>query len=317
MAETAVSLQFDNNAAASLLFGEHDQNLARLEQRLPVKCESRGNVIRVTGSADAVGEAERALKQLYAHALAGEHLTIATVDAAARLAQNPHAEEAAHSDLAIATQKKLIRPRSKGQARYLAALEKHELVFGLGPAGTGKTYLAVACAVRAMMNRSVDRLILTRPAVEAGERLGFLPGDMKEKVDPFLRPIYDALYDMMPGEQVNKRLETGQIEIAPIAFMRGRTLSNAFVIVDEAQNTTSLQMKMLLTRIGEGSRMVVNGDISQTDLPSGIRSGLAEAVDLLADVKGIGISRFSREDVVRHELVARIVAAYEDAPKGL
>ncbi|MEL0018822.1 MAG: PhoH family protein [Rickettsiales bacterium] len=202
-------------------------------------------------------------------------------------------------------------PRSPMQARYIRAIARHDLVFGLGPAGTGKTYLAVCQAVAMIMTGRVDRIILSRPAVEAGERLGFLPGDMREKVDPYLRPLYDALYDTMPAEQVTRRMDSGEIEIAPLAFMRGRTLSNAFVILDEAQNTTPMQMKMFLTRLGENSRMVVTGDLSQVDLPSGYRSGLTDAVEILKDVEGAHFIRFTDADVVRHDLVARIVRAYD------
>ena len=214
------------------------------------------------------------------------------------------------NELTLVTKKRQVTPRSPGQVAYLKALFKNELVFGLGPAGTGKTYLAVAMAVTWLVSGKVDRLILSRPAVEAGERLGFLPGDMKEKVDPYLRPLYDALHDLLPGDQVNRRLETGEIEIAPLAFMRGRTLSNAFIILDEAQNTTPTQMKMFLTRLGENSRMVVTGDLSQVDLPRGQPSGLRDAADLLAGIEGVDFVQFTDDDVVRHKLVTRIVQAY-------
>jgi phosphate starvation-inducible PhoH-like protein len=212
---------------------------------------------------------------------------------------------------AFRTRKRPIMARSPGQSAYIKALRENELVFALGPAGTGKTYLAVAAAVDLLMSGRVERIILSRPAVEAGERLGFLPGDLRDKVDPFLRPIFDALNDMLPADQLARRLGTGEIEVAPIAFMRGRTLSRAFVVLDEAQNTTPVQMKMFLTRLGEASRMVVTGDPTQVDLPSGVRSGLAEALETLAGVKGIATVRLTDKDVVRHELVARIVRAYE------
>ena len=216
------------------------------------------------------------------------------------------------SDLpAIRTRRGAVAPRSAGQAAYMEALTRHEMVFGVGPAGTGKTYLAVAQAVAMLQAGQVDRIVLSRPAVEAGERLGFLPGDMKEKVDPYLRPLYDALHDMMPGEQVMRRMGTGEIEVAPLAFMRGRTLAHAFVILDEAQNTTPVQMKMFLTRMGEGTRMVITGDLTQVDLPPGTRSGLRDALDTLEGVPGIGVCRFDKRDVVRHPLVARIVDAYD------
>jgi phosphate starvation-inducible PhoH-like protein len=216
-----------------------------------------------------------------------------------------------HADeLAIATRKRRLTPRSPGQKAYIQALRSHELVFGIGPAGTGKTYLAAAMAVSMLMEGAVERIILSRPAVEAGERLGFLPGDLHEKVDPYLRPLYDALYDMLPATQVASRLSNGEIEVAPLAFMRGRTLSNAFVILDEAQNTTPVQMKMALTRLGENSRMVVTGDLSQIDLPKGAPSGLREAADILADMEGVAFVQFTAADVVRHSLVTRIVRAY-------
>lgn len=219
------------------------------------------------------------------------------------------------SEIVLKTKKRYIYPRSATQAKYITEMMQNELVFGLGPAGTGKTYLAVALAVSMMLEGAVDKIILSRPAVEAGENLGFLPGDLKEKVDPYLRPLYDALYEMLPAEQVDKKLALGEIEIAPLAFMRGRTLSNAFVILDEAQNTTPMQMKMFLTRLGENSRMVVNGDLSQVDLPRGVISGLRDALDTLKGISNIGSVTFSANDVVRHGLVAKIVKAYEEKSK--
>jgi phosphate starvation-inducible PhoH-like protein len=237
----------------------------------------------------------------------------ASVDAALRFATSPTdgAALAAWGDEAIGTRKRQITARSPAQADYIRALRQHELVFGLGPAGTGKTYLAVAMAVDMLMSGLVERIVLSRPAVEAGERLGFLPGDLKEKVDPYLRPLYDALYDMLPAEQVEKRLASGEIEIAPLAFMRGRTLAHAYVILDEAQNTTPVQMKMFLTRLGEHARMAVTGDLSQIDLPRGTRSGLKDALETLDNVEGIAVVQFSEADVVRHPLVTRIVRAYD------
>lgn len=214
-------------------------------------------------------------------------------------------------DLTLKTKKRHITPRTVTQSAFVEAMNTHEMVFGLGPAGTGKTFLAVAKAVSCMLEGTVDRIILTRPAVEAGESLGFLPGDLKEKIDPYLRPLYDALYDMLPSDEVEKKLEKGEIEIAPLAYMRGRTLSHSVVILDEAQNTTPMQMKMFLTRLGEGSRMIINGDLTQTDLPRGVTSGLLEAVRVLKDVKEIAFVRFSEADVVRHGLVSKIVKAYE------
>jgi phosphate starvation-inducible PhoH-like protein len=254
------------------------------------------------------------LSQLYDRLKRGQEVNLAAVEAAIRLALAEFADNGPalwREDNAFRTRKRRIVARSPGQTKYIKALRENELVFGLGPAGTGKTYLAVAAAVDLLMTGRVERIILSRPAVEAGERLGFLPGDLRDKVDPYLRPIFDALNDMLPADQLAKRLSTGEIEVAPIAFMRGRTLSYAFVILDEAQNTTPVQMKMFLTRLGEASRMVVTGDPTQVDLPVGTRSGLAEALETLRGVDGIATVRFTDEDVVRHELVARIVRAYE------
>lgn len=312
-------LQFDDNSLLPLLYGEHDQNLARIESQLGVSLASRGNRLAISGPSDAVRSANIALTGLYERLKKGLQVSDAEVDAAVRMAQStPDAAAGAAAvtaihadDLTIRTRKRHISPRSPGQAAYIDALTKHELVFGLGPAGTGKTYLAVAMAVSLLMSGKVDRIIVSRPAVEAGERLGFLPGDLREKVDPYLRPLYDALYEMLPAEQVMNRLANGEIEVAPLAFMRGRTLSNAFIILDEAQNTTAVQMKMFLTRFGENSRMAVTGDPSQIDLPKGEPSGLRDAVELLAGMDGVAFVEFTDADVVRHSLVTRIVRAYE------
>jgi len=308
-------LQFDDNTLLPLLFGEHDRHLARIEQALGVSLVSRGNHVAISGPPSAAERAREALMFLYDRLRRGLIVDQGEVDAAVRLATSEDNHGAGDlfgvEGLAIRTRKRHVGPRTPGQVRYLKALRDNELVFGLGPAGTGKTYLAVAQAVQMLGSGRVDRIILSRPAVEAGERLGFLPGDLREKVDPYLRPLYDALHDMLPGEQVMKRLASGEIEIAPLAFMRGRTLANAFVILDEAQNTTPVQMKMFLTRLGENSRMVVTGDLSQIDLPPGARSGLHDALDALERVEGIGIIRFSAQDVVRHPLVTKIVNAYD------
>lgn len=317
-------LQFDDNSLLPLLYGEHDQNLARVERQLGVSVASRGNQLAISGPADAVKSANIALQTLYERLQKGLDVDDAEVDAAVRMAQNaPNAAAkadavtAVHADhLAIRTRKRHITPRSPGQAAYMEALATQELVFGLGPAGTGKTYLAVARAVSLLMSGEVDRIIVSRPAVEAGERLGFLPGDLREKVDPYLRPLYDALYEMLPAEQVVNRMSNGEIEVAPLAFMRGRTLSNAFVILDEAQNTTPVQMKMFLTRFGENSRMAVTGDLSQVDLPKGQPSGLREAVGILAGMEGVAFIEFTDADVVRHNLVTRIVRAYDARDKA-
>ena len=303
-------IRFDDNAACALLFGQHHLNLARIEQKLPVSIVTRGNEVFIQGQDDTdVRTAAVVLEDLYGQLKRGREIGREEVDAALRMATD--GDEDRQPDLAVRTDRRLVAPRSPNQARYMRLMERHDLVFALGPAGTGKTYLAVAQAVNLLKQRRVDRLILSRPAVEAGERLGFLPGDLKEKVDPYLRPLYDALHDMMPGDQVIRRLGTGEIEVAPLAFMRGRTLAHAFVILDEAQNTTPVQMKMFLTRMGEGTRMVITGDLSQIDLPPGQRSGLRDALDTLEGLPGIGVARFTARDVVRHPLVAAIVEAYD------
>ncbi|MFQ5958039.1 MAG: PhoH family protein [Alphaproteobacteria bacterium] len=309
-------MTFDDNALLPALFGEHDQNLARIEQQLGVGLASRGNQLAITGSPWSAQAAKLVLGGLYERLGQGLEIDGAEVDAALRLAlQGGEDVEAVFRELGenlgIPTQKRCIEPRSLMQAAYVRALREYELVFALGPAGTGKTYLAVAMAVSMLVAGRVDRIILSRPAVEAGERLGFLPGDVREKVDPYLRPLYDALYDMMPGDKVRRRLESGDIEVAPLAFMRGRTLSNAYAILDEAQNTSAVQMKMFLTRLGENSRMVVTGDLSQIDLPHGTRSGLQDAIDTIEGVEGVTAVTFSDVDVVRHGLVTRIVRAYD------
>ena len=308
--QSVLHVNFEDNSLLPALFGEHDRHLARIEQSFDVKLASRGNVLAITGQqADAAKKTvERLYDRLTADKRKGSHtgISAADVDAAIRFAGSRDDGQSR----GIATWRRPIEARSPRQAAYLDALDAHELVFGLGPAGTGKTYLAVAVAVAALKAGKVDRIILSRPAVEAGERLGFLPGDMKEKIDPYLRPLYDALYDMMPGDQVDRRLQAGEIEIAPLAFMRGRTLANSFIILDEAQNTTPTQMKMFLTRLGENSRMAVTGDPSQIDLPLGAKSGLNEAVDILRGVNGVTMVEFTDADVVRHPLVTRIVRAY-------
>jgi phosphate starvation-inducible PhoH-like protein len=307
-------LQFDDNRLLTMLYGEHDRHLARVEQGLGVSLMSRGNQVAISGNVDAVEQARQVLDHLYQRLERGLTVDLAEVDAAIRLVQADVSREPSLFDsdgIAIRTQRRHITPRTPNQTRYLRALQGQELVFGLGPAGTGKTYLAVAVAVAMLTRGEVERIVLSRPAVEAGERLGFLPGDLREKVDPYLRPLYDALHDMMPAEQVLRRMSNGEIEIAPLAFMRGRTLAHSFVILDEAQNTSPVQMKMFLTRLGEKSRMAVTGDLSQVDLPIGQRSGLQDAVDTLAGVDGIGMIRFTEADIVRHPLVSRIVHAYE------
>jgi phosphate starvation-inducible protein PhoH and related proteins len=298
--------EFDDNTLLHMLFGAHNAHLERIERQLGVIVETRGNAVTIDGPPARVAEAEAVLDGLYQRLQRGFTVESADIDAALRMGAG--AEAASET---IITRKRHIQPRSPVQAEYMRAMNQYELVFGLGPAGTGKTYLAVAQAVSMMIKGEVDRIILSRPAVEAGERLGFLPGDLREKVDPYLRPLYDALHDMLPGDQVAKKLAAGDIEVAPLAFMRGRTLASSFVILDEAQNTTPVQMKMFLTRLGEHSRMVVTGDLSQIDLPPGTRSGLQDALDILGDMGDIGVIRFTDRDVVRHGLVTRIVRAYD------
>jgi phosphate starvation-inducible protein PhoH and related proteins len=307
----AATLHFSDNTLLPLLLGEHDRNLVRLEQALGVRVSARGGRVAIQGEPGRVEAAQAALQALWRRLERGESVGRAEVDAAIRMADDNDPRLPLRDIPAIQTRRGPIAPRSPGQATYMEMLGSHEMVFGVGPAGTGKTYLAVAQAVAMLQSGRVDRIVLSRPAVEAGERLGFLPGDMKEKVDPYLRPLYDALHDMLPGEQVVRRMGTGEIEVAPLAFMRGRTLAHSFVILDEAQNTTPVQMKMFLTRMGEGTRMVITGDLSQIDLPPGQPSGLADALDTLEGVTGIGVTRFDVRDVVRHPLVARIVGAYE------
>jgi phosphate starvation-inducible PhoH-like protein len=312
-----LEVEFEQPHLLGPLFGEFDRNLVAIEDRLGVYIAARGNRVQIEGDPDAAARAQGVLVGLYNRLDEGHDIDAGMVDAIIAMSGQPVLEGIISSDVAeppkvmIRTRKKTIVPRSKMQAVYMEALGREDLIFALGPAGTGKTYLAVAQAVQQLIGGSVDRLILSRPAVEAGERLGFLPGDMKEKVDPYLRPLYDALYDMLPAEQVERRIASGEIEIAPIAFMRGRTLADAFIILDEAQNTTPAQMKMFLTRFGMRSRMVVCGDPLQVDLPNPGMSGLADAVGKLEGIARIATIRFGVGDVVRHPLVGRIVEAYE------
>ncbi len=308
-----VDIQFDNNQLTAMLYGPHDSHLARIESHLGVSLISRGNRLTISGPDGGVEAARVTLEILWKRLRVGLDVTVGEIDAALRMASSGPAMQAqiSRQRVGIRTKRRSITPRSTMQAAYLQSLLENELVFGLGPAGTGKTYLAVAQAVAMLTAGRVGRIVLSRPAVEAGEKLGYLPGDMREKVDPYLRPLYDALHDMLPADLVTRRLATGDIEVAPLAFMRGRTLANAFVILDEAQNTTPMQMKMALTRLGEGGRMVVTGDLSQIDLGPNQRSGLADALEILGDVPGVGVITFTDADVVRLPLVARIVRAYD------
>ncbi len=314
-----IDLVFDNNRLASALCGEFDQNLALIERRLGIDARARGNMVTLSGPPQTLQLARRVLESLYDRLLEGHEILQGDVEGAVRMAEAdeaqlplPTLDGPGRMQLArIATRKKSVVARTPMQDAYIRAMDRNELVFGLGPAGTGKTYLAVALASALLERGAVERIILSRPAVEAGERLGFLPGDMKEKVDPYLRPLYDALYDMMSAEKVERGLSSGIIEVAPLAFMRGRTLQRAAIILDEAQNATSMQMKMFLTRLGEDAKMIVTGDPTQSDLRPGEISGLYEATRILDGVEGVAIIRFSGADVVRHPLVQRIVDAYE------
>ena len=299
-----INLEFDNNKLLAALGGPHEKNFARLEQRIDVHVTQRGNRVAITGSDRSRGAT--ILAALYARLEAGESVGLAEVDSELRFTESARAETPGAIRTAGA---RLTRPRSPVQAAYLDLMRTHPLVFGIGPAGTGKTYLAAAFGAHMLYQRKVERLILSRPALEAGERLGFLPGDLKDKIDPYLRPLYDALFDVL-GEQAGRLIEQGVIEVAPLAFMRGRTLSRAFVILDEAQNTTPAQMKMVLTRLGEDSQMVITGDPGQSDLPGGVAAGLNEGLSILEGVEGVAVQRFTDADVVRHALVSRIVRAY-------
>jgi phosphate starvation-inducible PhoH-like protein len=312
----SVSLEFSDNAVLARVVGPHNKHLAEIERKLSVEIAHRGNRLSVSGPSYARAHAGQVLRDLYLHVERGNDVGSGDIDDAVRLSLS--GEKAVGDGLSVSTPRRVIRGRTKNQTAYLQALLENDLVLGLGPAGTGKTYLAVAVGVAMLTRGEVERLILSRPAVEAGERLGFLPGDLKEKVDPYLQPLYDALHDMLPAEQIERRMAVREIEVAPLAFMRGRTLANSFVILDEAQNATTQQMKMVLTRLGENSRMAVTGDPTQTDLPSGQPSGLNEARIILKDVEGVAMVEFGEEDVVRHPLVRRIVRAYaaHDASRG-
>jgi len=315
MVET--TLEFPDNRLLIDLCGEFDRNLAQVEHQMGVHILRRGNRLAVIGDKGAREQAAAVLRSLYARLEAGRSIAAGDIDGAMRMGRpvTPAGEgeqiELFNPGMELRTRKKPIEPRTEAQKAYVANLFQNELGFGIGPAGTGKTYLAVAVGVTMFISGAVERIVLSRPAVEAGERLGFLPGDMKEKVDPYMQPLYDALNDFLPAKQVEKLIAEKRIEIAPLAFMRGRTLSNAFVVLDEAQNATSMQMKMFLTRLGEGSRMVITGDRTQVDLPRGVSSGLSEAERILKGVKGVSFNYFTAKDVVRHPLVARIIEAYE------
>ena len=315
-----VVITFPDNKLLIDLCGEFDKNLAQIEKSIPIQIIRRGNELTLIGNAKSAKSAQDTLEKMYQRLEQNKVLLAADIDAVLRFGKVSPKTEIHNGDqiemfsaggAEIRTRKKTVEPRTPTQKKYMEQLFKHELVFGLGPAGTGKTYMAVAAAVSMFIEGQVDRIVLSRPAVEAGERLGFLPGDMKDKIDPYMQPLYDALNDFLPSNQLGKLIEEKKIEIAPLAFMRGRTLANAFVVLDEAQNTTTMQMKMFLTRMGEGSRMAITGDITQIDLPRGMPSGLVEAKHVLRNVKGIGFIEFDASDVVRHPMVAKIIRAYD------
>ena len=317
---TEVVLEFPDNRLLIDLCGPYDSHLTAVEKALEVQIVRRGNVLSILGDEASQSRASSALHALYLRLESGKEVNPTDVDREMRMGTSEIIPETRAGDqlemlrgngIEIKTRKKLVEPRTDAQKSYVQSLFQNEMAFGIGPAGTGKTYLAVAVAVSMLQAGEVDRIILSRPAVEAGERLGFLPGDLREKVDPYLRPLYDALYDMLPGDQVVKRLENGDIEVAPLAFMRGRTLANAFVVLDEAQNATSMQMKMFLTRIGINSRAIVTGDVTQVDLPKQSTSGLIQVAEILKDVEGIGFVQLNDSDVVRHPLVRKIIKAYD------
>jgi phosphate starvation-inducible PhoH-like protein len=306
--------ELDDFSAAAEIFGEHDHHLTQIEKTLGVRLVTRGQEIVITGNKGKVEQAWEVLVQLQKFHLAGNRLTFREVAYAIKAAQSgiKNALVALATDVAMITPRgKQIKPKTIGQKKYVEQIKTHDIVFAIGPAGTGKTYLAVVMAIKALRNKDVERLVLTRPAVEAGEKLGFLPGDLQDKVDPYLRPLYDSLYDILGVDNTLKYLEKNTIEIAPLAYMRGRTLEDSFIILDEAQNTTPEQMKMFLTRLGFGSKAVITGDVTQTDLPRGQASGLIHALAVLKGIKGLGIHTMTGEDIVRHPLVEEIIKAYE------
>jgi len=313
-------LEFSDNLLLSQLVGPSDAYLTKIETYFGVTIVLRGNQVAISGSDLEVGYAKNTLQFLYAKLTKGQEIDSESVEDAIRLVRTSVNLQSGNTNTAnykngLTTKRRMIFPRSSNQGEYLNAIQTKDMVFGIGPAGTGKTYLAVAVGISMLIAGKINKIILTRPAVEAGEKLGFLPGDMKEKVDPYLRPLYDAMHDMLTSEQIERRMTNGEIEIAPLAFMRGRTLANAFVILDEAQNTTPVQMKMFLTRLGNNAQMVITGDLSQIDLPIGIESGLQQAVRILKNIPDITIITFDETDIVRHPIVAKVVNAYEKFSK--
>lgn len=308
--ETCEEVVFESNSKAAEIYGPNNLHLTMLEHAFEVLLQVRGHVLAICGTKQAVRQAQEVIAQLWQKQQQGIEITKQEVDASVRFVNTK--ESQADMSVHFQTRKKKVYPRSPKQAIFMDYMNNNDLTFAVGPAGTGKTWLAVAKAVEALSSGEVERIILTRPALEAGEKIGFLPGDMQEKIDPYLRPLYDAINDMMPKDFLEKRLVSGEIEIAPLAFMRGRTLKNAFVILDEAQNTTEIQMKMFLTRLGEGSCMVVTGDLTQVDLPTGVKSGLRIAIDKIRNLSSVAVVHFDERDVVRHDLVARIIEAWRE-----
>ena len=302
---------FPNNGLLAELCGQFDKNLAYIENNIETSLSRRGNIVTASGDEKELGL--EILDVLYKRLNDGKQVSLTEIDSILKNQKKYKVSGEKFQNFTIKTRKKIVEPRTISQSKYIQSFGNSELVFGIGPAGTGKTYIAVAMAASRFIEGHVDRIILSRPAVEAGERLGFLPGDMKDKVDPYMQPLYDALNDFFPIKQLTRLIEDKQIEIAPLAFMRGRTLSNAFVVLDEAQNATSMQMKMFLTRLGEGSQMAITGDITQIDLQRGIQSGLKNAEVLLRNVEGISFNYFSSQDVIRHKLVSKIIEAYASA----
>ncbi len=308
-------IEFPSLPAAKLLFGTRETNLRFLESTLNIEIKADGNMVRITGPGDSIKAAQKVLVTLYEEASTNREITASEISEQLALVHAGGEGGANSACVLVTSDKRVIRAKTENQKAYVEAIRRDDVVFGVGPAGTGKTYLAMAMAVDALMRKRVKRIILVRPAVEAGERLGFLPGDMAEKVNPYLRPLYDALYDMVDVDRAQHWMSQGAIEVAPLAFMRGRTLNSAFVILDEAQNSTQEQMKMFLTRLGFGSKAIVTGDLTQTDLTGDARSGLAQAVEILANIDGISIIRLNESDIVRHPLVQKIVVAYDKAAK--
>ena len=313
--EVSQILELEDNKVLIELYGQHDENLTKIENNFGIHISYRGNIIEFRGNKDSCSSASKLISSVYKKLVNGKKINENIFDDFSKYSKKSDAEDL--NTILIKTKKKNIYPRSANQLKFVNLIKEKDLVFGVGPAGTGKTYLAVACAVEALLKKEISKIILSRPAVEAGERLGFLPGDLKEKIDPYLRPLYDALNDLIPSKTLERYLENNTIEIAPLAFMRGRTLENSYIILDEAQNTSSMQMKMFLTRLGKNSKMVIAGDSTQVDLPRGEKSGLKEILNIMPRTDEIGKVLFKKGDITRHSLVTKIVEAYEKNNKAL